>query len=209
MRKIEALSLQYFLEHHSLIPYRAVQDLFYLPQSVLSTPATAQDGEAELAPPPKRRATGDVSPSHCPSPETIAKAEVKVTPMETDEIIQIFSIPPERYLLGISDVAGELMRVATNAVGGGDVTGGVVTVVLSTLRELYETLEGFFGRLASRSGRELKKKQSVTQESIRKIENVLYGVKVRAEEYADADVALLQEMVRRSLAQAEAPPEEE
>lgn len=212
--QIEALSMMYFLENRSLIPYSAVQELFHLPRLALTPRPLTDDSAEEPTPSLKRRATGelissDTSSSHR-STEFTTEAAIESTPMDTgEELIQAFDIPPERYILGISDVAGELMRVATNAVGGGDVTGEVVTAVLNTLRELYRTLEEFYGRLSERSGRELKKKQSVTQESIRKIENVLYTVRVRASEYADADVALLQEMVRRSLAESSAPAEEE
>lgn len=206
--------MMYFLENRSLIPYSAVQQLFHVPRSVLAPRPIIDESTGEPTPSLKRRATGELISSETSTPqqssELTPQPAMEPTPMDTDEeLIQAFDIPPERYILGISDVAGELMRVATNAVGSGDVTGEVVTAVLSTLRELYRTLEGFYGRLDGRSGRELKKKQSVTHESIRKIENVLYTVRVRASEYADADVVLLQEMVRHSLAESSAPPEEE
>lgn len=42
---------------------------------------------------------------------------------------------PQRYLLGLSDLSGELMRFATNAIGAGD-TGEVVKLVLDILRQL-------------------------------------------------------------------------
>ncbi len=77
-------------------------------------------------------------------------------------------IPPRRYLLGISDLSGELMRFATNAVGGGDVTGeACVNPVLATLRDIRDSLDRFTLLL----GRDLVKKQAVTDQSVRKIED--------------------------------------
>lgn len=201
--------MMHFLEKRTLLPYTYVQELFYIPRSALACRGAENESSGEMSPSPpasKRRATGKALPDHSgPMQE-----EMDQDRMDADEdMVQAFSVPPERYILGISDVAGELMRVATNAVGSGDVTGSVVTTVLDTLRELYRTLEAFYGRLEGRAGRELKKKQSVTQESIRKIENVLYTVRVRTSEYADADVALLQEIVQRPLVDSSRPPEDD
>ena len=47
----------------------------------------------------------------------------------------VLPIPPHRYLLGLSDLTGELMRFATNAVGSGD-AGDVVLLVLNLIRDL-------------------------------------------------------------------------
>lgn len=48
---------------------------------------------------------------------------------------QFLPVSTHRYLLGLSDLTGELMRYATNAVGAGD-AGTVVKGVLSLLRDL-------------------------------------------------------------------------
>jgi predicted translin family RNA/ssDNA-binding protein len=80
----------------------------------------------------------------------------------------LFRVPPRRYLLGISDLSGELMRFATNAVGAGDITGEIVVAdVLRTLRHIKSSLDSFVPLV----GRELAKKQSVTEQSVRKIED--------------------------------------
>lgn len=47
----------------------------------------------------------------------------------------VFPVPAFRYLLGLSDLTGELMRFATNAAGSGE-AGEVVIVVLSLIRDL-------------------------------------------------------------------------
>lgn len=47
----------------------------------------------------------------------------------------IFPIPISRYLLGLSDLTGELMRFATNAVGSGGAS-DIVLIVLNLIRDL-------------------------------------------------------------------------
>lgn len=78
-------------------------------------------------------------------------------------------ISPRRYLLGISDLSGELMRYATNAVGSGDIkrSSEIVRSTLFQIREIKSQLEEFVPFI----GKELIKKQSVTDESLKKIEN--------------------------------------
>jgi predicted translin family RNA/ssDNA-binding protein len=63
----------------------------------------------------------------------ISLNQVQALFMEDDNII--FPIQPFRYLLGLSDLTGELMRFATNAVGSGD-AGEVVIMVLNLIRDL-------------------------------------------------------------------------
>ncbi|CBQ71420.1 conserved hypothetical protein [Sporisorium reilianum SRZ2] len=107
-------------------------------------------------------------------------------------------VPTHRYLLGLSDLTGELMRFATNAVGQGD-TGHVVKQVLALTRQLRDALDPFVPLV-----RDLKKKQSVTNQSLRKIEDILYAITVRSVEFG-SDPKALQEMVRRTLASSSAP----
>jgi predicted translin family RNA/ssDNA-binding protein len=46
------------------------------------------------------------------------------------------TVTPQRYLLGISDLTGELMRFATNALGAGVEGQRIVTTVLRALRDI-------------------------------------------------------------------------
>ncbi|PWY98693.1 Translin [Testicularia cyperi] len=105
----------------------------------------------------------------------------------------LLMVPTRRYLLGLSDLTGELMRFATNAVGQGD-TGRVVRQVLMLTRALRDSLDPFIPLVY-----DLKKKQIVTNQSLRKIEDILYALAVRSSEYG-SDPEALKEMVRRSLA---------
>jgi predicted translin family RNA/ssDNA-binding protein len=106
---------------------------------------------------------------------------------------EILFIPASRYLLGLSDLTGELMRFATNAVGLGEAN-EVVLVVLNLIRDIRSNLDPFVPLI-----RDMKKKQTVTTQSMRKIEDVSYAIKVRSSEYG-SNPAALQEMLLRSLA---------
>ncbi|PWN87348.1 Translin [Acaromyces ingoldii] len=121
----------------------------------------------------------------------ISLAEVQAMFTTADGVVA-YPVPPFRYLLGLSDLTGELMRFATNAVGAGD-TGAVVNVVLELMRDIRTALDPFIPLI-----RDMRKKQQVTSQSMRKIEDVSYAIKVRSSEYG-SDPAALQEMVRRSL----------
>ncbi|CAO1624951.1 unnamed protein product [Parajaminaea phylloscopi] len=113
----------------------------------------------------------------------------------------LFPIPSHRYLLGISDLTGELMRFATNALGGGggrdsatpSDPGAVVRSVLNLLRDIRESLEPFVFLV-----HDMKKKQAVTTTSLRKIEDLWYQITIRMSEFGGDDRAI-REMVRRAL----------
>ncbi|KAH7104175.1 Translin [Auriculariales sp. MPI-PUGE-AT-0066] len=88
-----------------------------------------------------------------------------------------FALPLQDYLLGISDLTGELMRFAIVAIAR---KGGPAQVkeICTFVRNCHSDLENF-----ARDVRELPKKQHVTAESLQKIESALYGVVVRGAEY--------------------------
>ncbi|WFD22930.1 hypothetical protein MEQU1_001611 [Malassezia equina] len=102
---------------------------------------------------------------------------------------QCVHVTPMRYLLGLSDLTGELMRYAINAIASRDPLAKMERV-LKMQHTIYSALES----LAAMSS-ELRKKQQVTLSSIRKVED---GIA----EFAH-DPATLQEVVRRALAAGE------
>lgn len=84
------------------------------------------------------------------------------------------------------------MRFATNAVGSGQAS-EVVHVIMNLMRDLRNQLDVFVPHI-----RDMKKKQVVTNQSMRKIEDISYNIKVRSAEFG-SNPAALQEMLRRSL----------
>lgn len=169
---IEAISFYHYLRTQRLITLRQIQDRFL----VESIPESHFYLEHE-----PRTSTSPARP--------IAAA--------TSQDSFAMHIPAHRYLLGLSDLTGELMRFATNAVGQGD-TGIVVKQVLALTRQLRNALDPFVPLL-----RDLGKKQTVTNQSLQKIEDILYAITVRSAEFG-SDPQALREMVRRTLASSSA-----
>ena len=119
------------------------------------------------------------------------------------------TLPPEDYLLGVYDMTGELMRFAIGAMatsgrtpehGNISVEGGIyglsnnnttcmrddpIHFLLSDLRELRKLLDNFDIAAGSPAFRaEVQKKGEVMRTSVEKVENALYGLVVRGNEFA-------------------------
>jgi len=107
-----------------------------------------------------------------------------------------FPLPVEDYLLGISDLTGELMRYAISAIPrkGGRATASTVCTFVRQCRADFDTLTPY--------SKELAKKQRVTVESLHKIEDVAYAVAIRCYEY-DLPHDMLDDIVLRTLSTSE------
>lgn len=171
---IEAISFYHYLRTSQLITLQQIQDRF----------------RAEL-----------VHESHFYNDQSQAEDPTAVQPpsLSDNSSSVVLHVPTHRYLLGLSDLTGELMRFATNAVGQGD-SGKVVRQVLTITRQIRDSLDPFIPLV-----RDLKKKQLVTNQSLRKIEDILYAITVRTAEFG-SDPKALAEMVRRTLASASSAP---
>jgi len=87
-------------------------------------------------------------------------------------------IPPSQYVLGISDIAGELMRIAVHSVGVGDKE--MPFVICRTLRELCTAMSTLYG-----IARDLPQKLSSLRQSVAKVEAACYAIRVRGSELPD------------------------
>ena len=87
-------------------------------------------------------------------------------------------VPPAEYVLGISDVAGELMRIAVHSVGVGDKE--TPFVIRQTLRELCTVMSSLYG-----IARDLPHKLSSLRQSLAKVETACYTIHVRGSELPD------------------------
>ncbi|KZW02062.1 Translin [Exidia glandulosa HHB12029] len=108
--------------------------------------------------------------------------------------VPYFNIPLSDYLLGISDLTGELMRYAIVAISRADGT-LQARQVLDFVRGTYADLEKFSPHV-----RELPRKQDVTSASLQKIEDAVYAVVVRGAEYRGQRDDIADEIVRRYVA---------
>lgn len=85
-------------------------------------------------------------------------------------------ITPLDYMLGIADLTGELMRKCINAVGQGDLEEPFV--LCRFLRDMYTGFLSF----GNTGGREINRKVWTLFQSVRKVENACYTIKVRGSE---------------------------
>ncbi|XP_046629004.1 translin-associated protein X [Neodiprion virginianus] len=96
-------------------------------------------------------------------------------------------LTPHEYILGIADLTGELMRKCISNLGSGDIASCFQTC--NFVRSIYI---GFLGCVGS-SGKEINRKLYTLKQSLIKMENVCYTVKVRGSEIPKhmlADVAI-------------------
>ncbi|ESO97480.1 hypothetical protein LOTGIDRAFT_187846 [Lottia gigantea] len=83
-----------------------------------------------------------------------------------------FKVPAEEYLLGIADLSGELMRLAIN-----NITAGKFDLSFKVCEFLQVLLSSF--SLFGNTIKELNRKMTTLQQSLRKVENACYTLRVR------------------------------
>ena len=98
---------------------------------------------------------------------------------KTEELVLLtipFPLSDIDYLLGVADLTGELMRLSINAAGSGNWK--LPYSILEFMRELYCC----FLRLRPYISKIVSRKVTTLRESLFKIENVCYRIKVRGSE---------------------------
>lgn len=118
-------------------------------------------------------------------PRKVVKKEEETQDGETSKVIRTL-VPPVDYILGIADLTGELMRKCINDLASGDITSCYNTC--NFVRDVYK---GFLS-CAGLSVKEVNKKLFTLKQSLIKMENVCYTIKVRGSEMPKhmlADVA--------------------
>ncbi|KAK3093348.1 hypothetical protein FSP39_014324 [Pinctada imbricata] len=89
-------------------------------------------------------------------------------------VIEVF-VPPSEYMLGLADLTGELMRLAINSVGVGNLdTPFEVCSFLREMRSAFSSLQYV--------SREMNRKVSVLNQSLQKVETACYTLQVRGSE---------------------------
>ncbi|KAG1783647.1 Translin [Suillus placidus] len=117
--------------------------------------------------------------------------------------IPYFTLPKEDYLLGLSDVTGELMRFAISGIAqkGGRARAREVCAFVRqckagksvSLTIVCKDFERFTPYV-----KELSKKQAVTSQSLEKIEDAVYAIVVRGSEY-DIPPDMLDDLIAQSI----------
>ncbi|WVR08986.1 hypothetical protein IAU60_006046 [Kwoniella sp. DSM 27419] len=107
----------------------------------------------------------------------------------------LVAVTPEDYILGMSDLTGELMRYATNALSTGDHETPLAVC------DFVRTVKAHFDGIPPHMLFKLSKKQEETTRSLEKIEKVCYALRLRLIEFADRPEILAQ-MAKRALEDA-------
>lgn len=121
---------------------------------------------------------------------TLDQVQRTLSDSETGEPLVI--VTPDDYILGMSDLTGELMRYATNALSTGD--HHVPLAVCEFVRSVKTRFDGIPSHMLYK----LSKKQEETTRSLEKIEKVCYALRLRLLEYADQP-EILKQMAKRAL----------
>ncbi|CAD6588067.1 MAG: hypothetical protein TREMPRED_004929 [Tremellales sp. Tagirdzhanova-0007] len=121
----------------------------------------------------------------------ITLTEIQSTLSDSETGKQLITVTPEDYVLGMSDLTGELMRYATNGKPARDHSRQMLTV----------TVAQHFDGIPSSMLHKLTKKQEETTRSMEKIEKLCYALRLRLLEYADRP-DVLRQMAKRALGDA-------
>ncbi|TFK76827.1 Translin [Pluteus cervinus] len=109
-----------------------------------------------------------------------------------------FLLPVYDYLLGLSDLTGELMRFAISGIGrrGGRAKANTICRFVRSCKADFDRFTPYI--------RDLAKKQAVTVQSLEKIEDAVYAVAVRTSEY-DVPPELMDDIVALSVSNYRKP----
>ncbi|XP_077202486.1 translin-associated protein X isoform X2 [Paroedura picta] len=96
--------------------------------------------------------------------------------LNTQSHVWSLKVTPVDYLLGVADLTGELMRMCINSVGNGDID--TPFELSQFLRQIYDG----FSYIGNTGPYEVSKKLYTLKQSLAKVENACYALKVRGSE---------------------------
>ncbi|XP_054456441.1 translin-associated protein X [Anoplopoma fimbria] len=107
--------------------------------------------------------------------------EEKVDPKDSDEALPggqvlTFQVTPSDYLLGVADLTGELMRMCISSVGNGDID--TPFQLSQFLRQIHDG----FSYIGNTGPYEVSKKLHTLRQSLGKVEDACYALRVRGSE---------------------------
>ncbi len=126
---------------------------------------------------PDKESTEVLSQAKDTSEETIkdqAPAEGAKREMDCDVTLSVY-VDPVEYMLGLADLTGELMRMAINSVGSGDLDQPYIHC--NFIRIMHDAFVSF-----GNVHRQLPKKLFTLKASLRKVEAACYTLQVRGSE---------------------------
>lgn len=115
----------------------------------------------------------DQAPAEEDKPESAGEA------MDVDEAKPGIDLTDEDFVMGAFDLSGEMMRFATTTAAlNGELAGGGGRTIVADMQELGS----FFEMLPQRGDRSWDGKMQVMRTSVKKVERLGYGLKVRGSE---------------------------
>ncbi|GAA5876868.1 hypothetical protein JCM3774_000795 [Rhodotorula dairenensis] len=197
---LEGFTFYYYLQHHSLPTLEEAQASL-LPPVPAPTSALTSIG-ADIA----DRTADATAPASIDSASAPAdQAEQEQPPRR----VPYLRVTIDDYLGGVADLTGELMRLAIASVGknlhaslagpdgdrSGNERGAAGFADIDRIGKLVREIKGEMDPLAIYA-RWLPKKLTVLDQSLAKIENASYNLRIRGAEYQDSP-AMLQALARR------------
>ncbi|XP_005097901.1 translin-associated protein X [Aplysia californica] len=185
---IEAVTFYYYLSEQRLVNLDKIQKQLIFPKLV-SVPVESSGTDSQEAGPDAKQDNSDPSCSDDqPKPmdhsdDNAGNSSTKPEPTGSvspagaseDKKTMLVHVPPSEYMLGVADFTGELMRMAINSVGAGNLD--TPRVVADMMRVIHNAFTVF-----DNASRELRKKTSVLRQSLQKVETACYTLTVRGSE---------------------------
>lgn len=202
---VEAISLAFYMQHKTIISYDEVVKMVQLEEggpSELSaeggdresgaggggtghgegSDGTSKEGTSDV----KNGTEGACSVDKAADEESSAEKTQDVTagegsdPAKMQRLLTPLLFPVGDYLLGIADLTGELMRLATYQLNQGDIDSPVtICKFVSDLHTGFNLLENCMYALRLR---DLPQKLRVMRQSLQKIEKTCYTIQLRSTE---------------------------
>ncbi|GAA5898599.1 hypothetical protein JCM8208_004710 [Rhodotorula glutinis] len=196
---LEGFTFYYYLEHHTLPTLEQAQASLFPPAPGPAAAADAPTSSSADEPPAAPDAASPPALAPAPAPEPY------------------FHVTVDDYLGGVADLTGELMRLAIASVGknlteslvvpgqgegeGTEGTEGKGFADIEHIGRLVREIQAEMTPLAAYA-RWLPKKLTVLDQSLAKIENASYNLRIRGAEYRDSP-AMLQALARREAGSGE------
>lgn len=174
---VEAVTFQHFIKTQSLI---SIEDINK--QLVFAAKEEELNSNVPSEPPEKSTSESVERPvCVCKSlqnslPSSLDKLPSELSDTQQSPSVWSLKVTPVDYLLGVSDLTGELMRLCIGSVGNGDIE--TPFELSQFLREIHDG----FSYIGNRGPYEISRKLYTLKQSLAKVENACYTLKVRGSE---------------------------
>ncbi|XP_078504942.1 translin-associated protein X-like [Lissotriton helveticus] len=172
---VEAVTFQHFVITQSLISIEDInkQLVFAAKEEELNSNVPSE--------PPEKSTSESLERPVCKSiqnrlPSSLDKLPSELSDTQQPPSVWSLKVTPVDYLLGVADLTGELMRLCIGSVGNGDID--TPFELSQFLREIHDG----FSYIGNAGPYEISRKLYTLKQSLAKVENACYTLKVRGSE---------------------------